>query len=138
MARIVQAVRRYGPKLRYTRTAQLDDVVEWMAIHTGLNRGEVLLMLAELHDAILFFNRQGQSVKLPDIGTFSGGIDRGGNLRLNFRVDPGLKTAFGRRYEYVGEILNKSRIGWTDEQYKELWDAANPDDPLAIYPTVVR
>jgi hypothetical protein len=53
MASIVQAVRRYGPKLRRTRTAQLEDVVEWMAARTGLNRGEVLLVLAELHDAIL-------------------------------------------------------------------------------------
>jgi hypothetical protein len=132
MAKIVQAVRRYGPKLRRTRTAQLEDVVDWMAARTGLNRGEVLLMLAELHDAILYFNQMGQSVKLPDIGTFSGGIDRAGNLRLNFRVDAALKKAFGRRDKYDGQILYKSRIGWTDAQYKELWDAENPDDPLEI------
>ena len=132
MARIVQAVRRYGPKLRRYRTAQLEDVVDWMAARTGLNRGEVLLMLAELHDAILYFNRQGVAVKLPDIGIFSGGIDREGSLRLNFRVDPVLKKAFGRRGEYDGEILYKSRIGWTDAQYKALWDAEHPDDPLEI------
>ncbi|MCB9421264.1 MAG: hypothetical protein H6667_15790 [Ardenticatenaceae bacterium] len=132
MAGILQAVRRYGPKLRRYRTAQLDDVVEWMAARTGLNRGEVLLMLSELHEAILFFNQQGQSVKLPDIGTFSGGIDRTGSLRLNFRADAALKRAFGWQHEYDGEILNKSRIGWTDAQYRELWDAENPDDPLVI------
>ena len=125
-------MRQYGPKLRRMPTAQLDDVVEWMAGHTGLNRGEVLLMLAELHDAILFFNRQGRAVKLPDIGTFSPGIDRHGRLRVNFRADVSLKKQMAWRHEYHGDILNKSRIGWTDAQYKALWDAEHPDDPLEI------
>lgn len=132
MAKIVQAVRKYGPKLRRSRTAELDDVVEWMARHTGINKGEVLLVLAELHDAILFFNRGGQAVKLPGIGIFSPGMDREGELRVNFRADVLLKRHISRREAYVGDILHRSRIGWTDAQYKEFWDAAHPDDPLDV------
>jgi hypothetical protein len=132
MAKIVQAVRRHGPKLERMRTAQFDTMVEWMARHTGLNRGEVLLVLAELHEAILFFNRQGQAVKLPDIGTFAPGIDREGQLRVNFRAAVRLKQQLARREKYYGQILNKERIGWTDEEYKALWDVENPDDPLQV------
>ncbi|MCA9936977.1 MAG: hypothetical protein KC415_23740 [Anaerolineales bacterium] len=132
MAKIVQAVRQYGPKLRYGRMAELDEVVEWMSQRTGLNKGEVLLLLAELHEAILYFNRNGRGIKLPEIGIFSPGIDRHGVLRHHFRADVQLKKQMARRHEYYGDILHKSRIGWTDAQYKAFWDAAHPDDPLDV------
>ena len=90
------------------------------------------MVLAELHDTILFFNRQGRAVKLPDIGTFSPGMDRQGNLRTNFQAAVRLKKQMSDRDKYWGRILNKSRIGWSDEAYKALWDAENPDDPLAV------
>ena len=132
MAKIVHAVRRYGPKLERLPTAQIDDVVEWMASRTGLNRSEVLMVVAELHEAILFFNREGRAVKLPDIGTFAPGIDRDGNVRINFQTAVRLKKALARRDQYTGRIRNKARIGWTNADYKALWDAENPDDPLEI------
>lgn len=132
MAKIVQAVRRHGPKLERMGTIEIDSLVDYMARSTGLNRGEVLMVLAEISDAILFFNRRGESVKLPDIGTFSPGMDRQGNLRTNFMADVRLKRQMSDRGQYNGRILNKNRIGWTDEEYKALWDDENPDDQLEI------
>jgi hypothetical protein len=132
MAKIVNAVRQYGPRLDWSKTAQLDEVADWMARHTGLNRSEVLMLVAELHEAILHFNRNGRAVKLPDIGTFAPGIDRKGALRVNFRPAVRLKREMARRELYHGRILHRERIGWTDAQYKALWDAENPDDPLEV------
>lgn len=132
MAKIVQAVRKYGPKVERYRTADLDDVAEWMAGHTGINRSEVVMLVIELHEALLFFNRQGRAVKLPDIGTFSPGLDRQGNLRINFRADVRLKNQFGRWDKYNGRVHHKNRIGWSDAAYKAVWDAEHPDDPLEV------
>lgn len=132
MAKIVQAVNQYGPKLERAKTVQFDTIVRYMAQHTGLSRSEVMMVLLELHDTILYFNRGGQAVKLPEIGTFSPGMDRNGNLRTNFRADVRLKTQMNDQHEYNGRIIHKSRIGWSDEEYKELWDAEHPDDPLEI------
>ncbi len=132
MAKIVQAVRKYGPKLERHSTAQIDSVVEFMAHSTGLNRGEVLMVLAELHEAILFYNQMGQAVKLPDIGTFSPGMDRHGNLRTNFQAAVRLKNKMSDRTRYSGGIKNRNRIGWTDQEYKALWDSEHPDDPLEL------
>jgi len=33
---------------------------------------------------------------------------------------------------YHGEIVNRERIGLSNEEYKALWDADHPDDPLEI------
>jgi len=66
------------------------------------------------------------------LGTFAPGIDRDGNVRINFQTAVRLKKALARRDQYTGRIRNKARIGWTNADYKALWDAENPDDPLEI------
>lgn len=132
MASLVQAVAAYGPRLELARTAQLEDVVEWMAQHTGLNTGEVVMVLYEIHDALLFFSRQGTPVKLPGVGTFTPSIDRHGAFRLNFRADPSLKRGLNLTGAYRGEIQNKGHTGLDNATYKALWDADHADDPLEI------
>ena len=132
MAKIVQAVRVYGPKLERSTMVEIDELVDWMARHTGLNKSEVIGVLAELHDGLLFFNRTGRSVKLPDVGVFSPGMDRDGGLRIHFRPDPRLRRKFGDRNLYNGRIKNKVRIGWNNAEYKALWDSEHAGDVLEI------
>ncbi|MCA9960131.1 MAG: hypothetical protein KC443_13910 [Anaerolineales bacterium] len=132
MAKIVHAVRQYGPRVEQQGQADIDALADWIARNTGLTRGELVGVLAVLHEAILDFNRRGTSVKLPDIGVFSPGIDREGNLRVNFRADTRLKRLVNRPDSFYGVIRYKGRIGWTDAQYKALWDTEHPDDPLDV------
>lgn len=132
MARLLQAISAYGPKLELNQTAQLNQVVDWMSSRTGLNKSEVMMVLQELNEAILTFNGQGTPVKLPDIGTFSPGIKTDGTFKINFRTDNGLKKGINSPDAYTGRLKNKSNIGLSNEEYKALWDADNPSDPLEI------
>ncbi|MCR4407232.1 MAG: hypothetical protein NUW24_09970 [Anaerolineae bacterium] len=132
MARIVQAVNVYGPKLVLNPTAQLDQIADWMAMRTGLNKSEVMMVLQELSDAILYFNNQGTPVKFPGIGTFTPSIDRHGKFNINFRADAALKNGINAPGAYTGQVHHKDRIGLDNAGYKELWDAEHPDDPLEI------
>ena len=54
MARIMEAVRDYGPKVKPNPTTQLDQVADWMAMRTGLNKSEVQMVLQETNEAILY------------------------------------------------------------------------------------
>ena len=45
MAKILQAVNAYGPKLDLNKTAQLKEVVNWMSSRTGLNKSEVMMVM---------------------------------------------------------------------------------------------
>jgi len=47
MAKIVQAVNQYGPRLELKPTAQLDKLAEWMAMRTGVNKSEVMSVYQE-------------------------------------------------------------------------------------------
>jgi hypothetical protein len=42
MARMLQAVNAYGPKVALNPTTKLDQVADWMAMRTGLNKSERL------------------------------------------------------------------------------------------------
>ncbi len=132
MAQLFRAVKAYGPRLELRETAQIDDLVEYMTRRTGLNRSEVYMVLYETHDALLYFHRQGQPVKLPGIGTFTPVMDRQGKIRIGFRPVVELKKAINNLYSYSGTILNKRHMEWTDEAYKQQWDADHPDDPLEL------
>jgi nucleoid DNA-binding protein len=132
MARLLQAITAYGPKLDLNQTAQLNQVVDWMSSRTGLNKSEVMMVMQELNEAISFFNGQGTPVKLPDIGTFSPGIKADGTFKINFRTDNALKNHINTPGAYTGRMSNKGNIGLTNEEYKALWDADNPSDPLEI------
>lgn len=132
MAKILQAVRAYGPKLELSPTAQLKQIAEWTAMRTGLNKSEVMMVLQELSEAILYFNKQGVPVKLPGVGTFTPTISRHGQIRIHVRIDKALKEGINAPEAYVGTIVHKDRIGMDDAGYKELWDADHPDDPLEI------
>lgn len=132
MARIMQAVRDYGPKVDLNPTAQLEQVADWMAMRTGLNKSEVMMVLQEANEAILYFNSQGTPVKLPGVGIFTPSISREGTFKINLRTDVNLKKRINARDAYTGTVNNKNRIGLDNAGYKALWDADHADDPLEI------
>ena len=132
MAKILQAVNAYGPKLECNPTAQLEQIAGWMSMRTGLNKSEIMMVLQETSEAILNFNNQGTPVKLPGIGTFTPSINREGQLKVNFRADSALRGGINAPNAYTGTIQNKGRAGLDNAGYKELWDEEHPDDPLDI------
>jgi hypothetical protein len=130
MAKMVQAVNIYGPKVDHKPTAQLEKISEWISMRTGLNKSDVLMAFTEISDAILFYNRDGAPVKILGVGTFTPYINREGGFSVHFRADMALKNGINAPGNFQGELLNKDRIGLSDEDYKALWDADHPDDPL--------
>lgn len=132
MANFLKAHRAIGPQLRLSTPVQLDELAEWMAMRAHLGKGTVMMLLQELHEAILYFNRQGAPVKLAGIGTFSPSIDRNGGYDIHLRLDPQLRRGINAPRAYTGRIHNKMHIGLDDAQYKAIWDLAHPDDPLEL------
>jgi len=132
MARMIQAIRRYGPRPAYGTTVDLDQLAKWLARSSGLNQHAVRMTLGELHDAILFFAGVGAPVSIDGLARFRPTLSRDGTLRVRVAPSQELVTALRMRGGFAGDVINPERIGWTDAQYKALWDAEFPDDPLEI------
>ncbi len=132
MATILQAVIQYGPRLTLQPTTSIEGVAAWVSMRTSINKSEVAMVLSEVSEAILFYNRMGSPVKLNGVGTFSPSVDRSGTLSISLRPDMALKKGINSYGEYRGVMQNKSNAGLSNSALKELWDADHPDDPLLI------
>lgn len=132
MARLIEAIVAFGPRVRYGRTANLDDLAALLSKRSGLSSLDAEMALRELSGAVIHQLRGGQPVKLPGIGRLRATVGRDGTMRVHVVADPALVKALNAPGTYRGEIANRARIGLDDAGYKVLWDAAHPDDPLEV------
>lgn len=132
MAKILEAIRDFGPKLKLNKTLTMRDLAAFIAMRTAINETQVMAVLLELKFAILYFIRQGTPINLPGLGRFSPGIGRDGKYRFNVRVDKCLVDGMNEKDAYTGRLENPENIGLDNEGFKVLWDARHPRDPLEI------
>jgi hypothetical protein len=132
MAKILEAVRDYGPEVKLNSPVSLRDFCRFLSMRTSMTNGQVQMMLSELNEAISYFNNQGTPVNLPGIGRFAPSIDRHGNFRIKVNVDKSLPRQINEPGAFTGRVENKQNIGLNNEGYKVLWDTDHPDNPLVI------
>lgn len=132
MATLIEAIRRFGPKIRLNSTVPQRELAEWISMRTGLNANQVMLVLQELKAAILYFNRQGTPVNLPGLGWFAPSVARNGQFRINLRIAPELRKGMNLNDSFGGRIDNRGNIGADNITLKTQWDAENPDNPLVL------
>ena len=128
MASKIQAVSTYRPKIKKGRTAELNQLVNYISDRTGVTEGEVSIVLKELRDAVIFFNRQGQGVKIDGLGIYSPKIALDGQFGVGHRADKTLKNAINAPGAFTGEIENRANIGKTSDELVAMWNADHPND----------
>ena len=129
MASRISALNHYRPQIKYGKTVQKAELVELISNRTGLNEGEIMLVLLELRDAIVFFNTYGRGVKLDGLGTYLPNINYQGEYDVTYHMDKGLKQALNRR-RGTAYVNNHEHIGKTTDEIVALWNAEHPDDPV--------
>lgn len=134
MAKLIQAVGRFGPRLVAAEPVEARELTRWMAAGTGMSVHVARMLLAQLADALLYFLRRGSAVRVPGIGRLRVIMARDGTLRLHLVPDKRLLLAMQDREHLTATLEHPERIGWTDAEYKAHWDAEFPDDPLEIPP----
>ncbi len=129
MAKRLQAIATYRPRVDLIPTAKTEYVAEFIAQHTGLNFGEVRFVLDELLVALSFFLHSGQGVKLEGVGTFLPTLKLDGRVDVAYRPDPKLIRSLNRT-KFRGRIKNRQHLGKTADELIALWNAEHPDDPV--------
>lgn len=128
MANKIAAISTYRPRIVLRSTLELKELVDYIAGRTGLNKGEIQMVLSELSSAIQFFNKQGQGVKLPGLGTYLPSIDLQGKLTVSHRLDREILNALNAPGAFRGEIANRENIGKTADDLVALWNKDHPND----------
>ena len=131
MANRIMAINTYRPRINLRPTVKLPALVGYISSRTGLSEGEVRIVLEELSDAITFFNRQGQGVKLVKLGTYLPKIALDGKFGVSHRLDAAIRNDLNAPGSFSGEIVNRQNIGKTADDLVAQWDAEHPEDPVA-------
>ncbi len=129
MASRISALNHYRPRINYTGTVQMRDVVQRIADRTSLNEGEIVLVLLELRDTISYFNRMAMGVRLEGLGTFLPNVNYKGDFDVKYFMDAGLKRSLNRPRTNP-HVLNHQHIGKSVDEIVVLWNAEHPDDPV--------
>jgi hypothetical protein len=109
-------------------TVQRPELLRAVSRATNLTEGIVDLVIKEVRDQIIEFNRSGRAVKVEGMGTYAPNISLDGTLDLQYRAD----TAFGNGLNipgtFTGTILNREYIGKTGDELVMKWNADHPED----------
>jgi hypothetical protein len=125
----IKAIQAYRPRIKQSGTVQLDALVAHISARSVYNKGDIVHILAELHEAIVWFNSFGQGVKLEGIGTYLPNIRLDGTLDVQHRLDWGLRRELNNR-KFDGKIINRNNIGKTADELVALWNEEHPEDPV--------
>ena len=131
MATKIQAIGAYAPKIKLGRTASLNELVKLISGRTGLNEGEISIVLKELRDAVIFFTQQGRGAKIEGLGTYLPKIRLDGRFDISHRLDVAIKNGLNTPGVFSGQIENRDNIGKTSDELIALWNQDHPTDPVS-------
>jgi nucleoid DNA-binding protein len=132
MAEKIHAVAAYAPKIILGPLTEMDEVIDYVASRTGLNRGEVRLVLGELHDTVLHFNRSGRPVKFEGLGIYTPTVKLSGTYAISHRIDRELRSKMNDTGVFTGKVKNSDMMEKTMADLIARWNEEHPDDPIVI------
>lgn len=130
MAKMIEAIRAYSPRVKIGSTADLFEVASFISGRSGLNEGAILNVMAELREAITFFNMAGRPVRLRGLGTFSPTIELEGRFGINHRPDKHLISEINIPDRFNGDIVNRDMLGKTVQELVKRWNTEHPKDKV--------
>ena len=131
MADKLKAINFLRPKLKLGRMVGMDQIDPYVALRSGVSRGGIMQIVNELSDAVLFFARDGRSVKIKGLGRFTPKIGLDGTLAFNVCIDSLLQKRIDDEGLFKGQILNRDNIGKSSDELITLWNELHPEDPVA-------
>ena len=102
MASRIKAIQTFRARIDRGATVQRKELLSYLTDRTGVNEGEVDLVLDELRDSLIFFSRGGRGVKLRGLGTFLPSMKINGRFSVSLRLDQEIKNALNMPGFFIG------------------------------------
>ena len=132
MASRIKAIGAYRPRIEQGNTVQKAELIRALSRATGLVEGSIDMVIKELRDQIIEFNRAGRAVKVEGLGTYAPNISLDGTFDLQYRADTAFANGLNIPGIFTGTILNRENIGKTGEELVSKWNAEFPEDQVTF------
>ena len=133
MAKLIQAIAAYGPKIELMAAIEPERFIESVIRRSTLSKGVVISVQESEVEALINFLMEGRPVH-TGIAIFTPVIDLQGNLKVNVRVDKRIITELNIPGAFLGKVRNKENIGMTPQDLAAQWNEDYPDDLVVLRP----
>ena len=131
MAKLLQAIVAYGPKIDLIEAAQADLFMELITRRTTLSAGVVRNVQESEMETLISLLKEGRPVH-TGVAIFTPSLDLEGNLNINVRVDKRMIAALNAPGAFTGKIKNRENLGKTSQELAELWNQKHPDNQIML------
>ena len=133
MAKLIQAVAAYGPRIDLMDAADSQRFMELITQRTTLSTGVVKNVQESEVETLAGLLREGRPVH-TGVAIFTPTVDAQGNLSVSVRVDKRITSALNVPGAFTGKINNSANIGLSTQEIAALWNAENPDNLIVLEP----
>jgi hypothetical protein len=130
MAHKIEAINAYRPRIQQGNTVQKLELIRELSHATSLVEGSVSLTMTELKFRLIGYLRAGRAVKVEGLGIWTPSVALDGTFSVQFKPDLAFAYALNEPGVFTGTILNSHNIGKTSQDLIDLWNEANPENPV--------
>ena len=133
MAKLIQAIATYSPRIDLMEAADPNRFMELITQRTTLSTGVVKNVQESEVETLAGLLREGRPVH-TGIAIFTPTIDMKGNLSVSVRVDKRILSTLNIPGSFTGRVNNSGNIGKTTQEIAALWNSENPDNLIDLGP----
>ena len=133
MAKLIQAIAAYAPKIELIEAVDPDKFMTMITRRTTLSSGVVKNVQESEVETLIDFLTDGRPVH-TGVAIFTPVIDTQGNLTVSVRVDKRILAALNIPGAFKGTVNNSENIGKTSEEFAVQWNDQNPDNLIENTP----
>ncbi len=130
MAKKIQAVAAYGPRIDLIEAADVERFMSLITQRTTLSAGVVKNVQESEVETLIGLLREGRPVH-TGVAIFTPSINLEGKIDVNVRVDKRILSALNSNGAFTGRLIHSENVGKTSDELVALWNEEHPEDPIA-------
>lgn len=131
MAKVIQAVAKYGPRIELIEAADEDRFMKLITQRTTLSSGVVKNVQESEVETLIGLLLEGRPVH-TGIAIFTPSIDLEGKIDISVRVDKRILSALNAAGAFTGKVLHSENIGKSVQDLAQLWNEDHPEDLIPV------
>ena len=131
MAKKIQAVAAYGPRIELIEAADAERFMSLITQRTTLSAGVVKNVQESEVETLIGLLKEGRPVH-TGVAIFTPSIDLEGNIDINVRVDKRIISALNSNGAFSGKLLRAENVGKTSNDLAMLWNEDHPEDLIPV------
>lgn len=133
MAKPIQAVSAYRPRIKTRGRATIDEIADYMAKRSTLTAGQIKGVLSDYAEALMFFLLDCQVVEHESLGTFRVSISLDDQVSLKLSVVKEFARQLDAEFDRLAENIDHvESLGKTQADLIVRWNEEHPGDPIEV------